>query len=1250
MTEHLRLAPSSPPENNGRLEPYVGPRSFQKDQRGFFFGRDEEANELVSLITAHPAVLLYSQSGAGKTSLLNASLIPKLEEEEQFKVLPPMRVQGHIPSTLKIGKNTNIFVLNALMSCSNGDANPAKLSGITFSQFLEGRQQCINQYGEPCPTVIVLDQFEELFTSYPGRWADREGFFEQLGDAMEGNAKKGLSGNPLLRVIFCMREDFIAELDPYLPLMPEKLRTCFRLEHLREKSALLAITKPLAGTNRSYAKGVADQLVKNLLKIPSQGITGTQSLGLYVEPVQLQVVCQSIWEALTPEETLITKKHLEKYGDVSQALSDFYERSIRTVAKETAVKEETLRSWFGETLITSEGSRAPVYRGQDQTAGIPNAAVDKLEAMRLIKGEWKGTNVRWYELAHDRFMEPIRRCNDKWLADQSRSEQIRLRLEAKAAKWQPGISVLEPDELLEAKRLKKAGTASKALSALVDASRSTAQRKKVRQFKLVGVGSAALALVFLTLAVYAWGQRKAARNAEGLAESRLLAIKASLSLENDPELSVLLAKEAIDRFADTEQARDVIRNGLLSLSNVAGVLRGHEKEVRTAAFSPDGRFILTTSEDGTGKLWDVSAKKIVKELRSDQGPLNSSTFSPDGKLIVTTESDGLVRVWDGSTGTLRRDLRGHTDSVNRAVFSPDSTLIATASDDRTARVWNAASGELIKELRGHRDKVHDIVFSPDGIHIATEAFDATGRIWDLRSDKVIVLEGLTGPRSAIAFSPDGKLIATEGGPDTEGGSSIGGDYPVTVWDAATGKEKFTLAGHQQYISGVTFSPNGRLIVTSSGDKTARLWDGNGKLISELRGHTKSVSGAQFSRDSQFVVTGSADNTARVWNGVSGQSVAELRGHSMALNGAAFSPDGQLIVTASDDSTARLWRIRKTLVKVLNGHSRAVTSSVFSPDGTYVVTTSLDGRAWLNDVSGDAPAHVGLMKVANADEVTDATFSPDGKFIATASFDKTSQVGTAHVWSVDQVRGFKDTSNTVLSGHADRVNSVAYSPDGSLIVTASSDRTARVWDAGTGASVAELRGHTKEVNSAAFSPDGKLIITAGNDATVRIWSVGSFAFVETLGAHTSQVLGAEYSPDGNFIVTASADGVGRVWNAKTRRRMLELRGHTDAINSAEFSSDSSLIVTSSSDKTARVWNTKTGESITALRGHAGKLLKASFGPDTRCVLTASEDYTARIYPQEVFAPIAEFLGLIPQRVGRELTPEERREFLEDPKSK
>jgi hypothetical protein len=409
--------------------PYVGPRPFERQDRGLFFGRDREASEVLSLVIAHRMLLIYAQSGAGKTSLINAGLIPLLEKEG-FEVLPLARVQGLIPKDIQPEEIPNLYVFNTLMSWAEDEADPRRLSQMSLTDFLKEREHPTDKEGLPSARVVIFDQFEDLFTFYPERWQDREGFFEQVRDALEED--------PLLRVVFVMREDHIAQLDPYAPLLPEKLRTRFRLERLRGEAALLAVKGPLKDTTRSFAEDLAEKLVEELLKIRVEIGMGKsiKVRGEFVEPVQLQVVCQSLWQGLPPDVTIITQDHLQAFGDVNQALSEFYEKCIEKTAQEASVKEGDLRSWFEHTLITSAGTRGTVYRGQQKTGEVSNAAVDVLESLHLIRGEWRA-GARWYELTHDRFIEPIQKSNQTWLDKWGEAEQIRRWLEAETAKWRP---------------------------------------------------------------------------------------------------------------------------------------------------------------------------------------------------------------------------------------------------------------------------------------------------------------------------------------------------------------------------------------------------------------------------------------------------------------------------------------------------------------------------------------------------------------------------------------------------------------------------------------------------------------------------------------------------------------------------------------------------------------------------------------------------------------------------------------------
>ena len=337
-----KLIPGTSGTDTSAREPYVGPRPFKEDETYLFFGRKKETEELISLITAHQVVLIYAPSGGGKTSLVNAGLIPKLkgiqepnpedpdavEDLEVFDVLKPMRVQGQVQSGFKIGKEVNIYMFNALSSGEEG-LDRSILSDMSFADFLKARPKRINEFGEPARRVVIFDQFEELFTAYPERWEDRKKFFEQVGDALVGNPRKEIEGDPLLRVVFSIREDYIAELDPYASLLPECLRTRFRLEQMKENSALEAVEDPLKKRNISFAPKVAKRLVKSLLEIPDKGNKDGPKFGQYIEPVQLQIVCQSLWEALGPGETVITQKHLDTYGDLSQVLSQFYEKGVK---------------------------------------------------------------------------------------------------------------------------------------------------------------------------------------------------------------------------------------------------------------------------------------------------------------------------------------------------------------------------------------------------------------------------------------------------------------------------------------------------------------------------------------------------------------------------------------------------------------------------------------------------------------------------------------------------------------------------------------------------------------------------------------------------------------------------------------------------------------------------------------------------------------------------------------------------------
>jgi hypothetical protein len=402
--------------------PYVGPRPFEptESDRRRFYGRDREIDEIVSLVVSHALVLVYAQSGAGKTSLFNAAVAPALEAK-RFTVLPLARVRGAIPDDLDVDAIRNLYSFCALLSLQP-DADPEALATTSMSDALFGAPDAP---ARETPRAVVFDQLEEVFTFekvfelYPKRWQEQqEGFFREIA--------RMLADDPLLRVVFVIRKEFLAELNRFARLLPESLQTQFRLDPLDAPAALLAVTCPLEGTGRSYAAGVAEDLVEKLVTEPVEVAPGqtVDVVGRFAEPVQLQLVCSRLWRGLPPGTTEITNQHLRAFGDVSRVLGQFYDDTVGAAAAAARTSEGKLRKQIEDDFITSVGTRGTVYRTREWEA--LGSAIVTLEDRRLIRGEFRA-GTQWYELTHDRLIEPIQRSNRAYFAAQTARRMRRLK-------------------------------------------------------------------------------------------------------------------------------------------------------------------------------------------------------------------------------------------------------------------------------------------------------------------------------------------------------------------------------------------------------------------------------------------------------------------------------------------------------------------------------------------------------------------------------------------------------------------------------------------------------------------------------------------------------------------------------------------------------------------------------------------------------------------------------------------------------
>jgi WD40 repeat protein len=748
--------------------------------------------------------------------------------------------------------------------------------------------------------------------------------------------------------------------------------------------------------------------------------------------------------------------------------------------------------------------------------------------------------------------------------------------------------------------------------------RVAARRERRRLWMLVAAAFGAL-LIVAGVAIFALAQRSSARSQARRAHAHELAADALTNVSSDPASSVALALHAAQLSPEPE-TEDVLRTSLLAMRELHVLRLGGR--IVAATFAPSGGRLLAASSNGTLGIYDTTGRPV--SAFPHQRSLTHAVWSPDGHLVATGDGDGLVSLYRARDG---HPLRRLDTGAPVALLAFSRAMLLAGSGDR--------------------------LFLVDG---------ARGSVRTLR---------LAGAVVAAALSPNHELVAVA--------AERGGRVTTRVLDANTGRIRSTLSEHG--IDTLRFDDTGRLLVTGSTDKTARLWRvATGRLVHTLP-QGGYVLASSFSPDGKMLVTASSDGSAPIWDVRNGVRLVLLVGADGSANDVAFSPDGKNVAVAFGDRAARVYDATDgRLLAPLSGDTDSVTSVGYDAAGDTLVTGSDDGtvRLWSAN-GGDQLAAVDRRNApVRALFAGDALVSsggrevrvltPGGRHVAThllpGAVDAVASQGTSVAAS--------DTAGDLLQTTIGRtanltrglgVTSVAYAPDGTLI-TASRDGTIRLWSSaahprmlrGPGAPAAisateggfAVRGSSGAVDVytpegvlvrsipahaglATLSPDGRVLATA-QAREADLWSTSTGKLLHRLVGHRSLVTDVEFSPDGRTLVTASVDHDGRLWDTASGQLLHVLRGHFFPVRSASFSPNGLWVVTAS-QFSAGLWDASTGRLVLYLMGNTKPLTGAVFSGSDNWIATGSSDGTVRVVRCDICADLAGLERLAATRLRR-----------------
>ena len=900
--------------------PYPGLVPFEERDARVFYGRGEMVAQLVRRMAEQfgrtGILLVAGESGAGKSSLLGAGLMPRLaagalgsgSERWPRRVIRPTGspLRGLAMQLADVAGADPVSIYRSL-SATPGEASMLVEHAVRSAE---------TTASAPPRLILVVDQFEDLFTAGEdtdaGR-AEREAFIAALHAA--ATVPVGRHELPSALVIAAMRADFLGRLIAYPALRTVMDAGLFTVGPMSEAELRLAMTGPAAEAGLAVEPALVEAVISELRAGAAGGI-GSGAL-----PLMSQAMAAT-WERR--EGNKLTLRGYRRAGGVADAVNRGARAAFDAL---TGRQQDAARLVFTQlTVVMPDGrlvrrrcSRAELDLPGAATAADIDVVIDVFSAQRLLV-----LGQDSVEISHDVLLHAWTQLRD-WLGDDQLDRALYSQIVTDAETWD--VNRRDPSYLYRPGRLATIDAATTrwqdaptrypplpaASTAFLRAAHHAASRS-IRRRRGVIAGLLALTVIAISAAGVAANDAADASRQHLISLSRQLATESLIIDSGDPLTARQLAVAAW-RVYPTDQAESVMTT-LLTEQQRDGMVPGDPASggATGAAFSPDGKLLAIAYGDGIVRLWNPATEQAVgAPLQAGTGTVSGAAavaFSRNGKLLATADADGTVRVWNPAGGQAPLATYNGNAAVNGVAFGPDGKLLATADIDGAVRLWSTATGREVgaplSDETGPGPGVNAVAFSPDGKLLASA--DGTVRVWNAATGRLVSspLPGALYGVNGVAFSPDGELLAT-----------AGADGTVRLWNPATGQA----IGHPMVagtgtggaVNGVAFSPNGNLLASADADGTVRLWNtvteqAVGPPLAADLGY--GVNGVAFSPDGELLASADADGTVRLWNTATERAIgtplpADL---GYAVTGVAFSPDGDLLASADADGTVQTWQM------------------------------------------------------------------------------------------------------------------------------------------------------------------------------------------------------------------------------------------------------------------------------------------------------------------------------------------------------